>query len=123
MTDQPSFGSRVRSEIIAAWGAVSGVAPHVLHHVGPLAGSALVAGTVGRALFAGIGLAVSIPFLLRLRRRFNTWIAPAIALVVFVVAFTISTLLIAPLLTNGQSGESHGPTVHDPGSREQHGHT
>ena len=33
--------------------AISGIAPHVLHHVGPLAGSALLAGAGGTVLFGG----------------------------------------------------------------------
>lgn len=41
------------------------VAPHVLHHVGTLAGAAFLAGVGGRLLFAGIALLVSVPFLLR----------------------------------------------------------
>ena len=36
---------RVRSAVLAAWGGFIGLLPHVLHHVGPLAGAALLAGT------------------------------------------------------------------------------
>ena len=58
--------------------AISGIAPHVLHHVGPLAGAALLAGAGGTVLFGVAGFALSIPMLLRLRRRFGTWAAPAV---------------------------------------------
>ena len=43
-----SILARAWNAILAAWGAFIGVLPHVLHHVGPLAGTALLAGA-GRA--------------------------------------------------------------------------
>lgn len=89
-------GGRMMSVIAATWGAVTGLAPHVLHHVGPLAGAALLAGAAGTVLFGAIGLVAAVPFLLRLRRRFDTWVAPAIAVVMFVVMFTVSTVVIGP---------------------------
>jgi hypothetical protein len=52
-------------------GVLSGLAPHVLHHVGVLAGTALVAGSGGTALFGTLGLVLSVPLLLQLRRRFG----------------------------------------------------
>jgi len=45
----------------------------VLHHIGLLAGTALIAGAGGTALFGILGLAMSVPLLLRLRRRFAFW--------------------------------------------------
>ena len=105
--------------VLAAWGVVTGVAPHVLHHVGPLAGAALLAGAGGRALFAAIALVVSVPFLLRIYRRFQSWLAPAIALVVMAATFTLSTFVIAPLITGGDSGGSQ-PGVQQPGGHETH---
>lgn len=79
-------------------GAVAGLAPHVLHHVGLLAGTALLAGTGGTALFGVLGLLASVPLLLRLRRRFGNWWAPTIGLAVFAVMFAVSTLLIGPAI-------------------------
>ena len=35
--------------------AIAGIAPHLLHHAGPLAGSALLAGAAGTALFGIAG--------------------------------------------------------------------
>jgi hypothetical protein len=44
--------ARIWSGVLAVWGVVTGLAPHVLHHVGPLAGAALLAGAGGKLLFA-----------------------------------------------------------------------
>lgn len=108
------------SAFVAAIGAVGGIAPHVLHHVGLLAGTALVAGTSGSLLFGVLGLAASVPFLLRLRRRFRTWWAPAIALTVFAAMFSLSTFVIGPAIGggteppgNGPDSEPAAPTDHD----------
>jgi hypothetical protein len=92
------LGARLGAAISAAVGAVSGLVPHVLHHVGPLAGAALVTGAAGGVLFGAIGFVLMVPMLLRLRRRFGTWLAPAIALAVFATMFTVSTLWIGPAI-------------------------
>ena len=86
-------------------GGVVGLAPHLLHHVGLLAGTALVAGSGGTALFGVLGLVASVPLLLRLHRRFGTWRAPAIGLGVFAVMFAVSTFIVGPAI----SGQSVGP--------------
>ncbi len=93
---------------VAAIGTVVGLAPHVLHHIGLLAGTALIAGGGGTALFGVLGLAASVPFLLRLRRRFHSWWAPAIGLAAFAVMFALSAFLIGPAI-NGSSGGSPAP--------------
>jgi hypothetical protein len=82
----------------AALGTVAGLAPHLLHHAGLLAGMALLAGIGGTVLFGALGLAAMVPMLLRLRRRFGTWWAPALAVAGFAAMFAISTLLIGPAL-------------------------
>lgn len=97
--ERPSFMGRVWGGVLGAWGAVIGLLPHVLHHVGPLAGAALLAGTGGTVLFAAVGFVAAIPFLLRLKRRFATWRAPAIALVVFAAMFSLSSFVIGPAIT------------------------
>ena len=51
--------TRIGAALLAAWGVVVGAAPHVLHHVGPLAGAALLAGTGGKLLFAAAGLVLA----------------------------------------------------------------
>lgn len=121
--ERRSFPARVWGVVLAAWAALTGVAPHVLHHVGPLAGAAFLAGTGGRLLFAGIALVVSIPFLLRIYRRFDTWVAPAIVLGVMAVTFSLSTFVIGPAISGEGSTPQpvKQPTTEQP-ALDQHGH-
>ena len=114
--------TRAWSVTLAAWGAVTGIAPHLLHHVGPLAGAAVLAGTGGRLLFAAIALVVSIPFLLRLNRRFETWLAPAIALAAMAGTFALSSFLIAPLITGTEGVSPTRPGIQQPGGHMGHHH-
>jgi poly(3-hydroxybutyrate) depolymerase len=58
------LGTRLRDALAALWVAVTGLAPHVLHHVGPSAGAALVSGALGTSLFAAAGFVATIPMLL-----------------------------------------------------------
>lgn len=110
---------RVRHGVTAVWGGVVGLTPHVLHHVGPLAGAAVLAGTGGRMLFFLIGLAAATPMLIRLYRRFRTWAAPAIAVAIFALTYTVSSLYLGPLLTRDAPGPtapaSVTTTTHDHG--------
>ena len=110
--------ARVWSGVLAVWGAITGLAPHVLHHVGPLAGAAVLAGAAGKLLFAAIGFVAAIPFLLRLHRRFATWKAPAIALSVFVAMFSFSSFVIGPAVTGG--GGSDRPGIEQQGGHASH---
>jgi len=71
-------------------GGIVGLAPHVLHHIGPL---------VGTALFGVLGLVASLPMLIKLRRRFSSWWAPAIALGVFTAMFLFSSFVVGPLIS------------------------
>jgi len=89
-----------RHALTGLLGAVAGLAPHVLHHAGLLLGTALVAGAAGTALFGVVGLLASVPLLLRLYRRFHTWRAPALALVVFTVLFALSAFVIGPAINS-----------------------
>jgi hypothetical protein len=96
-------------------GGIVGLAPHVLHHIGPLVGTALVAGAGGTALFGVLGLVASVPMLIKLRRRFSNWWAPGIALGVFIAMFLISSFVVGPLIsapdgpaTPGVSQVDHG---------------
>jgi hypothetical protein len=104
--------SRLGAAILAVWGVVIGVAPHVLHHVGPFAGAALLAGAGGKLLFGALGLVLSIPFLLRLYRRFHTLLAPALATLAFAAIFAVSTLVVSPLLTGGKTPGIEQPIDH-----------
>jgi peptidoglycan/LPS O-acetylase OafA/YrhL len=119
-TRKPDEKSRLRHVLTAVWGAMSGVAPHVLHHVGPLAGAAILAGTGGRVLFFLVGLGVATPMLFRLYRRFGTWAAPAIAVAVFVATYTLSSLYLGPLLTGENTAQPELPSVTT--TTDEHGH-
>lgn len=91
-------------------GGVVGLVPHVLHHIGPLVGTALVAGAGGTALFGVLGLVASVPMLIKLRRRFSNWWAPAIALGVFTAMFLISSFVIGPLISAPDEPAAPGVT-------------
>jgi hypothetical protein len=101
---------RLRQAMTGLIGAVTGLLPHVLHHVGLLAGTALVAGSGGTALFGVVGLLASVPMLLRLRRRFGSWRAPAIGLAVFALTFTLSAFVIGPAVS-GRGAPARTPVV------------
>lgn len=104
-------------------GTVVGLAPHVLHHIGLLAGTALVAGAGGTVLFGTLGLVASVPLLLRLRRRFGTWWAPVIGLAVFAVMFSLSAFVIGPAITGSGDGDLPGgdlPGGGQPGPSPDH---
>lgn len=97
--------------VSAALGVLAGVAPHVLHHLGILAGAFFVAGAVGSLLFGAVGLLLTVPLLLRLFHRFGTWKAPALALAVFAVMFALSTFVVGPALTGGTDGPDRLPST------------
>ena len=112
----------IRDAIGAFFGAILGLAPHVLHHIGLIAGAAFVTGARGNALLFGIGLVFSIPLLRRLYRRFQTWRAPAIAVAVFAAVFSLSAFVIGPAIS-GDLGPGDGPTPQEPvPSPDPHGH-
>ena len=115
--------SRLRAAwhaVVAAIGTVVGLAPHVLHHIGLLAGTALVAGAGGTVAFGLLGLVVSIPFLLRLRRRFQSWWAPAIGLAVFVVMFAVSAFVVGPMISRPSEPPGVTPTAPSSTHSEHH---
>jgi peptidoglycan/LPS O-acetylase OafA/YrhL len=118
LVERRSRIERLWAAVVAAWGGLLGLLPHVLHHIGPLAGAAVLTGASGRVLFAVIGLAASIPFLRRLRRRFATWKAPAIALVIFALMFSFSSFVIGPAISGG--GGSNVPTQQGGGHEGHH---
>lgn len=119
----PTHTGRIRTAwntVLGAIGTVVGLAPHVLHHIGLLAGTALVAGTGGTILFGIIGLAASVPLLLRLKKRFGSLWAPIIGLAVFATMFTLSALVIGPLIS-GPDNQTPAPDQPSP-SPDPHGH-
>jgi len=87
---------RAFGALSAGLGTVAGVTPHVLHHIGPIAGAAILTGTEGSFVFGAIGFVLTLPLLLRLKRRFQSWVAPGVALALFASMFTISTLWLGP---------------------------
>lgn len=112
------IAGRVWAVVVGAWGVISGLAPHVLHHVGPLAGAALLAGFGGKVIFFVLGLVLSLPLLRRLHRRFKTWLAPGLATLVFAGMFALSSLVIAPRIT----GNSDKPAPTNPGLQQPPDH-
>ena len=63
----------------------------------------------------------AIPFLLRLHRRFKSWVAPAIALGAMAVMFTISSFVVGPLISGGRdTGAKPQPGIQQPSGHEQH---
>ena len=106
--------------LVGAIGLAMGLVPHILHHIGFLAGTAVVAGSGGTALFGGLGFIFSIPFLLRLRRRFGTWRAPAIGLLIFAIMFSLSAFVIGPAISGaGDANPAPVPGM-DHGSHHRH---
>lgn len=99
----------LRDSVSAVFGAVLGLLPHVMHHIGFIAGAALVTGVFGNALLFAVGLLFSIPLLRRLYRRFRTWWAPVIAVVVFAILFSLSAFVIGPAISGGATADGNGP--------------
>ena len=95
--------------VVGAIGLITGLLPHVLHHIGLLAGTALVAGSGGTALFGALGFLASIPMLVRLYRRFGSWIAPALGLLVFGGMFSLSAFVIGPAISSTGADVTPGP--------------
>lgn len=109
----PTWRRRLRAlwnSLVGGIGLAVGVLPHLLHHVAFLAGTALVAGSGGTALFGAVGLVASVPLLLRLYRRFATWRAPAIALLIFAAMFSLSAFVIGPAIS-GTGGSARPPSA------------
>lgn len=114
----PGLAERARLGVVAIGVALLGLAPHVLHHVGPLAGAALFAGAGGSLLFGVLGFLAAIPFLLRLQRRRQSWRVPAAALALMAIVFSLSTFVIGPRITGAnQSDTSSGVQAGPTGSR------
>ena len=101
--------ARILAVIGGTWAAVVGAAPHVLHHVGPLAGAAIVSGVAGRVVFALLGFALTIPLLRRIHRHTRTWSAPTLALIAFVAIYLFSSFVVAPRLTGSSSSGPSKP--------------
>lgn len=115
-----TVADRIRAALGAAWALVLGAAPHVLHHVGPLAGAAVLAGATGRLVFGIAGLLLAIPLLRRIYRHTGTLVAPALALAAMTTAFLVSSFVIAPALTGTSSNAGREPSPTMPGHEAHH---
>lgn len=123
--------TRAGGRVAAIWagtravvGALMGLTPHVLHHVGFLAGAALLTGALGNTVLYGVGMLLSIPMLRRLGRRFGTWKAPAIGAVVFTALFALSAFVIGPMFnpdTTPATPDRPSPSASS-GAEEHDGH-
>lgn len=108
----------IRDTVGAVVGAVLGIAPHLLHHIGLLAGAALITGASGNVIFFAVGLVLSIPMLRRLYRHFRSWLAPALAVVAFTALFSLSAFVIGPAI----SGTNDSPAPSNPSPSPTHNH-
>lgn len=97
---------RLRVAAGSVGAAVLGVAPHVLHHAGPLAGAALFAGAGGTLVFGALGFVAAIPMLRRLHRHTDSWVAPSAALALFASVFALSSFAIGPALTDSDAQDA-----------------
>lgn len=120
-TPPPGRWRTIRDAVGAVVGAVLGIAPHVLHHIGLLAGAALITGASGNAIFFAVGLALSIPMLRRLYRHFRSGWAPALAVVAFTLLFSLSAFVIGPAIS-GTDDAPAPPSPTDPSPSPTHGH-
>ncbi len=109
---------RVREAVAAVGAMVLGAAPHVLHHAGPLAGAAVLAGASGRLLFGAIGLVLTVPLLRRLHRRHGSWVVPGGVLALMAILFAVSTFVIGPAIT----GAGGSPSTPKPAGVSTSGH-
>ena len=62
----------------------------------------------------------SVPMLLRLRRRFGTWRAPAIALGVFTVMFALTAFVIGPAISGTSASDNTGTPTNAPSPTVDH---
>ena len=114
----PEPPRRWRVALSAVGGAVLGAAPHVLHHAGPVAGAAILAGAAGTIIFGVLGLLASIPLLLRLRQRTGSWRVPAVLLGVFAAVFVLTSAIVGPALSDDEGPDPNSQT--SPAEHEAH---
>lgn len=115
---RPGVWAGLGNAVTGLIATVAGITPHVLHHVGLFAGAFLVTGAAGNLLFGALGLLLSVPLLRRLYRRFGTWKAPAIAVGVFAIMFSISAFVIGPAIN--QENQPPAPVPGQGPSPDEH---
>lgn len=106
---RPSLVRRAGIALSGSGAGLLGLAPHILHHAGPLAGAALFGGLAGSLLFGALGLVAAIPFLLRMRRRSGGWRRSLTTLLLFAAVFSVATFVLGPALTGEEDGGSAAP--------------
>ncbi|HEY3546778.1 MAG TPA: hypothetical protein VGK17_11930 [Propionicimonas sp.] len=74
----------------------------MLHHVGIVAGTALLAGVWGNLALYAVGLLLSIPMLKRLRARFRSILAPITGAAIFTIMFLFSAFVLGPAINPPQ---------------------
>lgn len=123
----PVITVSVRERLRAGWaatraalGSLLGLAPHVLHHVGIVAGTALLAGVWGNLALYVVGLLLSIPMLRRLHRRFGSIAAPITGGAIFTVMFLLSALVLGPAINPAQEGPVTPTTSQSPEAGSGH---
>ncbi len=102
---------RIRTAFSGTVAGLLGLAPHVLHHAGPIAGGATFAGVGGSLLFGALGLLAAIPFLVRVRRRSGGWRRPLAMLALFAAVFSVSTFALGPALAGDDDARPSGPSA------------
>src|SRR5215207_10119928 len=109
-------GGRLRSarhDVLGPLGTV-GLGPHMLHQIGFLASTALIAGAAGAAVFGLLGLVAATSLLLRLSRQFGSCGHPPSSWRCFAAMFMASAFLIGPAI----SGGNMPPAEARPGDRK-----
>lgn len=118
----------IRDTTGAVVGTILGVIPHVMHHIGILAGAALLVGTAGNAVLYVVGMLFSVPMLRRLHRRFHTYWAPVIAVAVFTGLFSLSAFVIGPAISGAgdeaqpEPSAPSAPSAPGPGATDHSAH-
>jgi hypothetical protein len=79
----------------------------------------LVAGAAGTTVFGLLGLVAAIPLLLRLKRRFGSWWAPAIGPAVFAAMFLLSAFIVGPTISERNRAPADPPSP-SPSSHSEH---
>ncbi len=106
--------------LAGATAAVTGTLPHVIHHIGLVAGGALIAGAWGQGLLAALGLVAMAPLVVRMRRRSGAWTKPALMLALFAAVFAASTFVVGPALRDAGIAAPAASPPTDPALHPRH---
>jgi hypothetical protein len=99
--------------IRAALGSLLGLVPHVMHHIGIVVGTALLAGFWGNTILYLLGILLSIPMFRRLHRRYGSITAPIAGAAIFTALFLFSALVVGPAI-NASAIAPGTPTISAP---------